>query len=660
MSRELIGLGAGILIRLLLKNLKKKGQHIEERAPPQLTREQIDQYIVDTTIDEAYEQLQAEYDRAYRELLKREKEAEDPHIKKLIQNIKEYHELFRKDNEMRPPWMLTAILLNEALKHGVKDRDKIYQYILKASWEYAKEIAQALPAKKYQGRYTRAYADQMRNPFISIIEIEAMIREANRDDPKWKKYTQMFDLYWNKIPDDIYNRADSQHHEVTKYLQLLEEALREAERESGVEPFWHKTPEEILGIGPGEGPAPAGEPILAYPDRYPTLAQKVLLKTLVLGEFLREGGGVHRDLYRALRNLLDSPLTTNHWYPFLAEWFENLEKGRHVSPLTQLLQKLPVNPELKQRAYRYLAQIEQGKSISEIPEEERKAFREVIERLKNEIWRNPDRFVPIVEELTYATGMNIKDAAKTLIGVLDDFAKIYSGEKSPRQAGIERDATQVLHVIKNLRDRGNYVDPYHVTETLINIIEQHIQDPLLREAYKRILEHYQRTHGEIPRDLRYLERVVEEERELEEKLKGLERENRKLSEGDIRRTAMLYRTLMLLTPHPSLEDIKRFYSRLAERLKVKVGEESFLPVHGPVAEDVASSFAAIRRAKPEERERVVRREISGFEPLFHAAPHIKEGVMSVLAATRSNIVSGEKHEEFIRHLERTQVRRPLE
>ncbi|MCE4601538.1 MAG: hypothetical protein F7C38_08325 [Desulfurococcales archaeon] len=124
MSDKILGFAAGIAIRLMIRSLRNKRRYLEETAPPQLTREEIDQYIVDTTIDEAYEQLQAEYDRAYNELLQREKEVEDPYIRKLIQKIKRRHELFRPDNKMRPPWMLTAILLNEALKHGIKDREK--------------------------------------------------------------------------------------------------------------------------------------------------------------------------------------------------------------------------------------------------------------------------------------------------------------------------------------------------------------------------------------------------------------------------------------------------------------------------------------------------------------------------------------------------------
>ena len=88
MSGRAAGFAAGIAIRLLIKALKRKRRHIEEATPPQLTKEQIDQYIVDTTIDEAYEQLQAEYDRAYKELLEREKQVEDPYIRKLIEKNK--------------------------------------------------------------------------------------------------------------------------------------------------------------------------------------------------------------------------------------------------------------------------------------------------------------------------------------------------------------------------------------------------------------------------------------------------------------------------------------------------------------------------------------------------------------------------------------------
>jgi len=246
-SERVLGFAAGIAIRLLIKNLRIKRKRLEEMAPPQLTREEIDQYIVDTTIDEAYEQLQAEYDKAYHELLQREKEIEDPHIKKLIQKIKRRHELFRPKNKMEPSWMLTAILLNEALKHGVKDRDKIYQYILKASWEYAKQIAQILPTRKYQGKHQQAYADQARNPYKTLSEIVMLVNEVNKDDPIWRKYINFIRSFGPKIYKRYKNIVET-HHEIPKILNIIESAILEAEKEAGIEPFWHKTPEEILGV----------------------------------------------------------------------------------------------------------------------------------------------------------------------------------------------------------------------------------------------------------------------------------------------------------------------------------------------------------------------------------------------------------------------------
>ena len=270
MSERVAGFAAGIAIRLLLRSLRKKRKHLEQAAPPQLTREQIDQYIVDTTIDEAYEQLQAEYDRAYNELLQREKEVEDPYIKKLIQKIKRRHELFRPDNTMRPPWMLAAILLNEALKHGVKDREKIYQYILKASWEYAKQIAQILPTKEYQGKHQQAYADLMRNPYETLNELTSMIHEANKDDPIWKKYWDYFGIVaekvWEAVKGDVSPSKD--HHKISQYIEVFDKTVSEAEKEAikklGIEPFWHKTPEEILGIKPEEPEEKEEGPLSSY------------------------------------------------------------------------------------------------------------------------------------------------------------------------------------------------------------------------------------------------------------------------------------------------------------------------------------------------------------------------------------------------------------
>lgn len=204
------------------------------------------------------------------------------------------------------------------------------------------------------------------------------------------------------------------------------------------------------------------------------------------------------------------------------------------------------------------------------------------------------------------------------------------------------------------------MDPHTLTQTLTGTIEQHIQDPLLREAYRQAVQHYRETYHQVPRDQEYLQRIIEKEKELEEKLRQITHQGRRLTDTEVRRIASLYRTLMLLTPHSTLRETKQFYSQLAHRLKVRVGGEEFLPVHGPIAEDVATSYAAIRRAKPGEKEGVVRREIARFEPLFHTSPHIEKKVTSIPSTTYTPVVPREKHEEFVRHLERMKVRRPLE
>ncbi len=182
--------------------------------------------------------------------------------------------------------------------------------------------------------------------------------------------------------------------------------------------------------------------------------------------------------------------------------------------------------------------------------------------------------------------------------------------------------------LKNLEDKGNYLDPYEVAVKLEKAIREHIQDPLLREAYKTAIQHYLQTHPQIPRDQRYLQVILEKERELEEKLKALQHGENKLTNFEIKRIANLYRTLMLLTPHLTLQETKRFYKEfykdLAERMKIKVGNEELLPVHGPVAEDIATSYSSIRKAPSEERAEIVRREISEFEPLLYITPHIEK------------------------------------
>ncbi|MEB3851057.1 MAG: hypothetical protein LRS49_00550, partial [Desulfurococcales archaeon] len=80
----------------------------------------------------------------------------------------------------------------------------------------------------------------------------------------------------------------------------------------------------------------------------------------------------------------------------------------------------------------------------------------------------------------------------------------------------------------------------------------------------------------------------------------------------------------------------------------------------PIAEDTASAYSAIRKAPPEERNEIARKMIASFEPLFLAAPHVEKMVHTILATSRGALIPREKHENFIKHLERTQIRRALE
>ncbi len=688
-------------IREILKRLRKRQEEEEEvlirKAERKgMTREEAESLIYQLRMERVVREIDEEYRKAKAYLENVKDKIEDPTAKKLVELYLEEAEKWDKEEytvlpEEHNAHKIPIIILAEAIQRG-KHRDpmELVKYLTGKTYAFTRKIIteylQGLETKHLEDLAERKGMDPVegKNYLYSYINPEAIfygmrktlerfrdyIGTYHRDWELWKRIGYFLSPFRMRIPlverlnpERILTRPgkfDSWHEDMKK------EAL-ESWKEFGVgderlvEEILEKPLEEWEEEVREMAEPPPGAKILAHPDRYPTLTQKILLKALILGELQRDDErGIDRNLYRALRNLLTTPLTTGNWHPLLAEWFESLERGQHKSPLTQLLQKLPINPRLRQEAYRYLRMIEEGRPIKGIPEEERRAFREAMERIKEEIWRNPRRLLPAIDRLLYTTGLGEREALKALIGVIDDLAKIYAGEKTPRQVGIERDATQVIHLIRNLQDRGNYIDPYEVSERMRQIIETHIQDPLLRRAYLTALQHYQETHHKVPRNSEYLRGIIERERELEEKLRQLREGGERLSELEVRRIAMLYRTLMLLTPHPTLEETKRFYARLAQSLKVKVGGEEFLPVHGPIAEDVATSFREIRTAGPEEKEEVVRREIASYEPLLFITPHIEKKVNSILSKPHGKLIPLEEHEEFIRHLERTQVRRPLE
>ncbi len=401
-----------------------------------------------------------------------------------------------------------------------------------------------------------------------------------------------------------------------------------------------------------------GVKMLAHPDRYSIAVQKFLIKALILGEYQRQGDGVHKNLYRVFRDLVSSPLITSNWKPWIADWLERLEKGEKASPLRHFLENLPLNPRLKAEAYRYLARIERGESINDIPEDEKKRFLEAVERIKQEIWRNPEKYHEVFTDLAYVKGLNPDLSRKALVGLIHDLAQIYVGRKSLAELDLERDATQIYYTIRNLQDLGNYVDPSIVARRLREIIETHIQDEDMRKAYLEALNHYVQTQPDIPRNERFLEALLEREKELEQRLT-----NMKLPHVETVRVRSFYRALLLTTAEPSLSDLKRLYSKILPELTVRIDSEEFIPQHGTVATIVATIFTGIREAG-ENVENLARKEASKFESLSYAEPYIEKEILNLLAIEHpegtSTIIPREKHEKFIKHLEKLQTRKPIE
>ena len=650
----------------ILKITRKQKKQIEEQIQREAEKQGIKIEPLELkkqaellALKELASRIRAEAARARQEVLQKLEEIQNPIIKAYIE------QLDKKYTEKEDRVALAYIAVREAIRKGLQNNpEKFFKEITKnliltthkLSTEYRTINDEDAEKEGLYWFYTGTLdpffivSDGVRVPLYKVYK-EMGIEEA-------KKYRDMiyeiegalsavkkdYQDYWNLSPEE----------HMAKALPLLREAGLDIEEEV------RKIEEEKIEAEEEAKPTP-GARILAHPDRYPTLTQKILLKTLILGELQRENNkGVDRNLYRAIRNLLTTPLTTANWYPLLTEWFENLEKGQHTSPLTHIIQKLPIDPRLKQQAYKYLALIEQGTPLNQIPSEEKQAFRQAIEKVKQDIWRNPGKYQPIIDQLLYTTGLNTREAIKTLIGVIDDLARIHTGEKTPRQIGILRDATQILHTIRNLEGKNHYIDPYWITNTLTRIINENIQDPLLRKAYYTTIQHYQQTNHQIPRNQEYLEKIIEKERELEEKLRKLQEGEEKLDELEVKRIGNLYRILMLLTPHPTLEETKRFYNQIARQLTVKVGNEEFLPVHGPIAEDLATTYSRIRTAPPEKKEEIVRREIAKYEPVLFITPHIERGVNNILAKPYGKLIPMEEHEKFLTHLERTQMRRPIE
>ena len=139
-----------------------------------------------------------------------------------------------------------------SLKTWNKRQGKIYQYILKASWEYVKQIAQILPTKKYQGKHQQAYAEYIANPYYTLSELTGLFNEVSGDDSVWNRYRMAIREGFKTLAEERKKIGDEKDliepDAAIKYLDRFEEIFHSVTRKLGIEPFWHKTPEEILGL----------------------------------------------------------------------------------------------------------------------------------------------------------------------------------------------------------------------------------------------------------------------------------------------------------------------------------------------------------------------------------------------------------------------------
>ena len=167
---------------------------------------------------------------------------------------------------------------------------------------------------------------------------------------------------------------------------------------------------------------------------------------------------------------------------------------------------------------------------------------------------------------------------------------------------------------------------------------------------------YSASHPHTPRFIRGL---IERERELAARLSSLEHEGLRLSGTQIARLLNLYRTLTLLTTHETLADMKRFYERMFSKRRIRAGDEEFTPVHGPIITSMVDDFRLLREVRDEEEYGRRAEEIAaGYEPLLFIGGYLRMEVARVLN-TEEKEIPRERHEAFIRNVERIQMRRPL-
>jgi len=219
----------------------------------------------------------------------------------------------------------------------------------------------------------------------------------------------------------------------------------------------------------------------------------------------------------------------------------------------------------------------------------------------------------------------------------------------------------VFHVVRGLEDKGRYLDSHQVAQQVEQAIYAHVRGPLVREAYRAAVEHYALTAPLMPGGEQFLRALEERERELEEKLRRLEYDGEKLGSVEARSALAMYRALTLIAPRPTLGEIRELYEQLIPLIRINVGEEGFIPVHGPVGADMTAAFNAIAAAGGEEWRAVAEREMSRLELRLYMSLYLEKIIDTVLEAswTREPVVPVESHRKLISYLERARTRIPI-
>ncbi len=609
---------------------------------------------------EVLERIGEEGAEAKKELYRSMDRVEDPLVRAYIRKVLEIEE---RDPRKKPLMNIAVKYINEAVKHGLhRDRERFFRFLASSLIHTAHEIAKQFPTIT-QDEMDKAYGIVRAWSFRGMVEpwhmidrtmgdvLEELEKEGVEDAGRWLKHIR-------ELQDKITQariKADSDWKDNPNllYSSLVSEV-------QGT-PFEYAVtrPEEILGIEKEkEGEAP-GAGILAHPDRYPALTQKILLKALVLGELQREDNGVDKSLYRVLLGLASGPGAVSSYHRLILGWLERVRGGERVSPIRLVVERLALPSSVKGVLLAYAKRVEDGVPVGDIPVGEREAFREAVERAKLEVWGGERRHGAVVSGMAPALGLGWDDGRVVLTGMLDDLARLYTGEKSVALLEAERDALQVYSVLESLGDKGLSLDPYSASEKLRGLVERSIRDPVLAGFYGEVVDYYQATLHELPRGGGLVEWLLGKEEMLVERLMGL-KDGSVLGCSQARGLRRLYRLLVLLTVDETIEGMRMFYRDMAGGWSVRVaGGGGFRPVHGHVVLRLVEDYGLLRRAEGEAYRDAVLRVASAYESLFYSAFITGVELRSALSTGGGDYVGAGVHEGLLQALAAAQARCPF-